>query len=251
MSPLTMAPLVAPTEGSLFYTVLGLPLHPLAVHAAVVLLPLSAAALLALVARPGWRSKYGAITLVGLLVGTGAAFVAKESGEALAAKIGLPADHARWGDVLPLAALVLLAVGGLWIRRTRSGAATGSGSTTVLAGLSAAASVAVLALSALTGHSGAEAVWSGRLPDSAARSTSSGSYSLAQVGEHNTTASCWSAIGSSVYDLTTWISRHPGGSREIEQLCGRDGSRQFQAQHDTQGEPNEMLAEFKIGTLTS
>lgn len=245
-----MAAPAAPTEGSLFYTVLGLPLHPLAVHAAVVLLPLSAGALLALVVRPTWRSRYGAITLLGLLVGAGAAIVAKQSGEALAATIGLPAEHARWGDVLPLAAVGLLIVGGLWMRRTRAEAATGSASTTILAGLSAAAAVAVLVLSALTGHTGAQAVWSGRLPDVGAASPS-GSYTLAQVGEHSTATSCWSAIGSSVYDLTQWIAGHPGGPQEIERLCGRDGSDLFQMHHGSQNEPAQTLAEFKIGSLAN
>lgn len=281
MSPLTLAPFVTPTEGSLFYTVIGLPLHPLAVHAAVVLLPLSAVAVLALIARPAWRPRYGALTLVGLLVGTGAAIVAKESGEALAAKIGLPADHARWGDVLPLAALVLLVVGGLWIRRTRSAAGPGSG-TTVLAGLSAAASVAVLALSALTGHSGAEAVWSGRLPDAASptsgaptpsagattsatsaapspatattptnepSSAISNALTMAAVASHTDAASCWTVVDSVVYDITTWITQHPGGPEVIEALCGQDGTSAFRGQHAAQGEPNEALDGFELGPL--
>jgi cytochrome b involved in lipid metabolism len=75
------------------------------------------------------------------------------------------------------------------------------------------------------------------------------SYTMTQVAQHNSQASCWSAINGNVYDLTTWIGQHPGGPGNILAICGIDGSAAFNGQHDSQGRPNQILATFKIGVL--
>ena len=64
-----------------------------------------------------------------------------------------------------------------------------------------------------------------------------------------TAASCWTVVDGSVYDLTKWIPRHPGGQKVIEAMCGTDASTAFHNQHDTQQEPRDALAEFRIGAL--
>ncbi|MBL8158019.1 cytochrome b5 domain-containing protein [bacterium] len=56
-------------------------------------------------------------------------------------------------------------------------------------------------------------------------------YSAADVASHNSSSDCWSIINGGVYDLTSWIPRHPGGERAIEGLCGKDGSAAFNGQH--------------------
>jgi hypothetical protein len=76
-----------------------------------------------------------------------------------------------------------------------------------------------------------------------------GIYTLAQVSLHSTKTDCWSTINGSVYDLTTWVSRHPGGSGVILKLCGTDGSAAFNTQHGTAKKPAAMLLLLKIGTL--
>ena len=83
--------------------------------------------------------------------------------------------------------------------------------------------------------------------------TTAGTYTSAQVATHNTSGSCWTSINGSVYNLTTWISQHPGGQGAILSICGKDGTQAFEAQHgggrDTR--PQTILATFKIGTLAS
>jgi Na+-transporting methylmalonyl-CoA/oxaloacetate decarboxylase beta subunit len=64
-----------------FETIGGLPLHPLTVHAASVLIPLSAIALVLLVFVPKWRKAYLPLTVGALGVSVALAFAAKESGE--------------------------------------------------------------------------------------------------------------------------------------------------------------------------
>ena len=74
-------------------------------------------------------------------------------------------------------------------------------------------------------------------------------YTVVDVATHNSKTSCWTAINGDVYDVTTWITQHPGGQRAILSLCGTDGSAAFNGQHGGQARPAAELASFKIGTL--
>lgn len=85
--------------------------------------------------------------------------------------------------------------------------------------------------------------------DSSAATGEAGVYAMAEVTTHKTPADCWSAINGSVYDLSTWVSRHPGGPAAIESLCGTDGSVTFSKQHGTTPKPQEALILLKIGEL--
>ena len=75
-------------------------------------------------------------------------------------------------------------------------------------------------------------------------------YTMADVKKANTRAKCWSAIDGNVYDLTAWISAHPGGASAITFLCGTDGSNAFKAQHEGQGKPSMRLSQYLLGPLT-
>ena len=77
----------------------------------------------------------------------------------------------------------------------------------------------------------------------------SGGYTMAQVAEHNSAKSCWSAINGNVYDLTGFISEHRGGEDAILKICGKDGSDLFNNQHGGQQKKADVLATFKIGLL--
>lgn len=76
-----------------------------------------------------------------------------------------------------------------------------------------------------------------------------GAYTLADVAKHASGSSCWTAINGNVYDLTTWISEHPGGPQRILSICGIDGSSAFNAQHGGDPRVASILASMKIGTL--
>lgn len=75
-------------------------------------------------------------------------------------------------------------------------------------------------------------------------------YTLADVILHNSEASCWSAVNNKVYDLTSWISKHPGGRKEILSICGKDGTFAFMDEHEGDRKPEEKLAAFYVGALT-
>lgn len=82
-------------------------------------------------------------------------------------------------------------------------------------------------------------------PPSAASST----FTMADVGAHAIATSCYTAINGDVYDVTSWIDQHPGGSQAIIGMCGIDSSAAFDGQHGGQRRPASELAGFQIGKL--
>ncbi len=240
---------------SLLYSIFGLPVHPLVVHFAVVILPLSTIALIAIIYTPKIKVKYSFIAAAGIVLGSAAVLVAKQSGEALAEKIGTPVVHADYGSLLTIAAFIFMVLTIIWYQSAKG---RKSRTATLLSHITALAGVAVLILTFLTGHSGAEAVWKGRLPESSPTATSTpattsksgGSYTSSDLQKHSRPTSCWSVINGSVYDLTRWINAHPGGKSAITSICGRDGSSAFNGEHAGKSDPLRELAKFKIGNFS-
>ena len=74
-------------------------------------------------------------------------------------------------------------------------------------------------------------------------------YTMAQVQAANSAQKCWTAINGKVYDLTSFISQHPGGDKNILKICGKDGTSAFQGQHGGQNKPEQVLQGLQIGTL--
>jgi len=74
-------------------------------------------------------------------------------------------------------------------------------------------------------------------------------HTVAEVATHSMPADCWTIVNGEVYNVTSWISKHPGGSQAIINLCGKDGSAAFNMKHGGQENPAKALASFKIGSL--
>jgi len=74
-------------------------------------------------------------------------------------------------------------------------------------------------------------------------------YTLAQVSQRDSAAECWVAIDGGVFDLTSWIRSHPGGSGAILNLCGKDGTSSFTSQHGGQARPTSTLDGYYIAPL--
>jgi uncharacterized membrane protein len=135
----------------------GLPLHPLVVHAVVVLLPLSVVGAIVVALRPAWRQTYGWLVAGLLVVATALTPVATSSGEALEKRVGDPGRHAELGDQLiwfEIALLVLL-VAMLVLHRRGVVSAAARGVAVLVLIASVAAAVQVYRV----GDSGAKAVW--------------------------------------------------------------------------------------------
>jgi cytochrome b involved in lipid metabolism len=74
-------------------------------------------------------------------------------------------------------------------------------------------------------------------------------FTMQEVSLHNSRESCWSAIRGNVYDLTDFISKHPGGSDKVLKICGKDGTQAFENKHSGQEGPESTLTQFNIGKL--
>ena len=75
-------------------------------------------------------------------------------------------------------------------------------------------------------------------------------YTMDQVKANSTSASCWTVINNNVYNLTSWISSHPGGAGAIRGLCGVDGTSTFRGRHGTGGSPSATLESYLLGPLS-
>ena len=86
-------------------------------------------------------------------------------------------------------------------------------------------------------------------PTPTAEVTTQTGYTMDKVRENNSASSCWSIINGNVYDLTKWISSHPGGRSAITGICGRDGTSTFNGKHRGDGGPASILSGYLLGPL--
>ena len=76
-------------------------------------------------------------------------------------------------------------------------------------------------------------------------------YSMSNIAKNSSTSSCWAAISGKAYDLTAWISRHPGGAGAIVSICGTDATSVFQGRHGGQSGPASSLSAYLLGDVGS
>ncbi len=153
----------------------GVPTHPLAVHAPVVLIPLIAVASVLVLFRPSWRQRTTIPLAVLAFVMVAMLFVAKESGESVKAAQNVFGDIDRHEDlgnqtfIIGIVWLVLaLAAGVAALLDRRSAPASLSAGAApaqrgnvilVLNVLAAVAAVVTTIWLIRTGHAGAESRW--------------------------------------------------------------------------------------------
>jgi hypothetical protein len=71
----------------------------------------------------------------------------------------------------------------------------------------------------------------------------------AEVSNHASREDCYTIIGDKVYNVTSWIAKHPGGAEAILGLCGKDGTVPFTEQHGGTAKAQTTLATFFIANL--
>lgn len=140
-------------------TFLGLPAHPLMVHAPIVLLPLAALGGIIMGFSSRFSVRFGPLVVAVAGVGVIAAGLAKLTGEALAENVRVSEDHVEAGDLLPFVALgFFILVLALWLldrRGPRTVAITILGIAVILA------AIVMTGWVVRVGHTGAESVWQG------------------------------------------------------------------------------------------
>ena len=147
--------------GGPFDLILGLPVHPLVVHGAVVLVPLVAIAALVMSYLPSFSRRYGKLVIIFGVIAQISLFIAKQSGESFEERLGKDVErHAEFGDIAPFTFIPLLILLFIRWRMDREGATIGSPVVRRLVSiLLIGAAILALIYIFLTGHSGAESVW--------------------------------------------------------------------------------------------
>lgn len=146
------------------FEIAGLPLHPLIVHAVVILVPLTALALILGAFLPAARTRLGVVTPIAALIVLLLVPVTMLAGEALAQQVGpIPAvlHHAGLGRMLWPWTLAMFAVAvgqWCWYRFGEAPRRTARAIIAVLAVVSGAGSTVMVVL---IGEAGARAVWGG------------------------------------------------------------------------------------------
>lgn len=70
-----------------------------------------------------------------------------------------------------------------------------------------------------------------------------------EVLQHNSQKDCWIIIQNNVYDISSFISSHPGGSDILMSRAGEDATSYFGAKHGNNPKILKLLEKYKIGSL--
>jgi cytochrome b involved in lipid metabolism len=75
------------------------------------------------------------------------------------------------------------------------------------------------------------------------------SFTAAQVAKHSSANDCYLIIDNRVYDVSSYISYHPGGARVITSRCGTEVSGIFARIHSNRAW--DLLKKYKIGNINT
>jgi hypothetical protein len=158
-------------------TFFGLPVHPLIVHATVVVVPTAALAVVLAVFWRRFREWAGAAPMALSALAVVLTPLSTSSGESLEQRLSdtsLIEDHAQLGDLLIwwVVPLAVVSAGSWWLHRRRVGRGLVTGA---LAALSVIVASGTLVTVALIGHSGAKAAWEARMTHSSGVASRAGS----------------------------------------------------------------------------
>ncbi|RNJ52455.1 hypothetical protein D7B24_003664 [Verticillium nonalfalfae] len=69
------------------------------------------------------------------------------------------------------------------------------------------------------------------------------------VAKHNTPESCWVVLYGDVYDVTDFLSSHPGGTKIILKLAGKDATEEYDPVHPPGTLEENLKPEAKLGRI--
>ncbi|PHH61287.1 hypothetical protein CDD81_517 [Ophiocordyceps australis] len=71
----------------------------------------------------------------------------------------------------------------------------------------------------------------------------------ADVAEHNSRTSCWVILYNKVYDVTDFLSSHPGGPNAILRLAGKDATAEYDPIHPPGTLQDHLKPEARLGRI--
>ncbi|OJJ95693.1 hypothetical protein ASPACDRAFT_81785 [Aspergillus aculeatus ATCC 16872] len=76
-------------------------------------------------------------------------------------------------------------------------------------------------------------------------------FDAAEVAKHNTAESCWVILYGKVYDVTNFLSDHPGGAKIILKLAGKDATEEYDPIHPPGLLEENLKPENFLGTINA
>ncbi|KAL1967287.1 hypothetical protein VTN77DRAFT_3333 [Rasamsonia byssochlamydoides] len=74
-------------------------------------------------------------------------------------------------------------------------------------------------------------------------------FDAAEVAKHNTPDSCWVILYGKVYDVTDFLASHPGGTKVILKLAGKDATDEYDPIHPPGTLEENLKPEALLGTV--
>ncbi|UNI21075.1 L-lactate dehydrogenase (cytochrome) [Purpureocillium takamizusanense] len=74
-------------------------------------------------------------------------------------------------------------------------------------------------------------------------------FDAAEVAKHNTPDSCWVILYGNVYDVTEFLTSHPGGSKIILKLAGKDATDDYDPVHPPGTLEENLRPEARLGQV--
>lgn len=89
-------------------------------------------------------------------------------------------------------------------------------------------------------------------PGTSPSTTARINLTVEELTKHNSAQSCWLLISSKIYDVTNFLSLHPGETGTILPSCGKEATQAYDTKNT--GKPHSssadfMLADYYIGDL--
>lgn len=76
-------------------------------------------------------------------------------------------------------------------------------------------------------------------------------YSFKEIAKHNKSDDCWIILGSKVYNVTSFLNDHPGGSEILMEHAGNNATDGFiEAGHVSNYSIIQMMKDFLIGVVS-
>ena len=75
---------------------------------------------------------------------------------------------------------------------------------------------------------------------------------LTELKKHNSSKSCWLLVSDKIYDVTSFLNKHPGNASTILPNCGTDATAAYVTRGGTGSHSNStyaMLVSYYIGDL--
>lgn len=74
-------------------------------------------------------------------------------------------------------------------------------------------------------------------------------FTLEELKAYDNQEKCFTVINEKVYDITKYLSVHPGGINNVLKVCGRDGTNIFMGKHTGDEKPNIILRSMQVGVI--